>query len=90
MLGTVVPLELPSALGPPFTIAVAIVETGQDWCPDGQPPDRERKTAEMYLSWVPERYENRVRRDAGYNERDGEKDHWGQLQSEGEKVGSRC
>ena len=38
MLGIVVALEFPSALDPPFTIAVAIVEIGQGWCPDGQPP----------------------------------------------------
>ena len=59
MLDTVVALELPSTLGPPFTIAVAIVETGQDWSPDGQPPDRERETAEMCMCWVSRRYQNR-------------------------------
>lgn len=52
VLGTVIPLEVPSALDPPFTIAVAIIKTGQGWCPDGQPPDQERETADIYLSYV--------------------------------------
>lgn len=40
----------------------------QDWpglVPDGRPADRERETADLYLSYVPERYEKGVKRDAG-------------------------
>lgn len=89
VLSIVVPLELPSALGPPFTIAVAIFKTGQDWCPDGQPPYWERATADMYfvlyLSTLSRQCLNICKTCESI-----ENDHWGQLKGESEKVGNGC
>ena len=91
VLDIVIPLGFPSALGPPFTIAVAIVKIGQDWWPDGgQPPDRERETADVYLSYFSECYQNKSLGEKRKDVWDVEKDRWGQLKRESDKVGSGC
>lgn len=65
MLDIVVPLELASALSPPFTIAVAIVLDRPGLVPGRSTPDRERETADLYWYYISGRSQGSVQRDAG-------------------------
>ena len=88
MLVVVAPLGLLSALGPPFSIAVAIVKIGAR----GHPPDRERETGErcfvLYCWDALSKSNVKKRKEKWVGCKEGPLE--GQLKGKSDQVGSGC